>query len=178
MKIINNILKALLIIGVIFLGFILQTAVFEHLMLAGVVPNIMIILTSTFGFMRGRKTGALSGMVCGLMLDLYSSSYFGTYALIFMLLGYLNGFFRKLYFGDNLSLPVLVIGASDLIYGFIIYLCFFVTRNKVDISYYFLSVIVPEAVYTVLISLALYFPLYYFNNLLDLIDKRGVRRSA
>ena len=34
------------------LCFILQTGVFSRLQLAGVTPNLMLILTASFGFMR------------------------------------------------------------------------------------------------------------------------------
>ena len=52
------------------LCFILQTGVFSRLQLAGVTPNLMLILTASFGFMRGRKEGMAVGFFCGLLVDM------------------------------------------------------------------------------------------------------------
>lgn len=54
--------------------FLLQTSVFEFLSLADVVPNILLILTVTMGFIRGKKTGIVIGFFCGLLIDIFSGS--------------------------------------------------------------------------------------------------------
>ena len=46
-----------IIIGVCYL---LQTTFFDTLSFASISPNLLIIVTSSFGFMRGRKEGLLS----------------------------------------------------------------------------------------------------------------------
>lgn len=38
--------------------FLLQTSVFEFLKLADVMPNILLILTVTIAFIRGKKAGS------------------------------------------------------------------------------------------------------------------------
>ena len=167
--------------GIIFLAlvivFILQTAVMPRLSLSS-TPNLCLVFVSMMGFMRGRKTGALTGLMAGLWLDLFSVQLFGTYTLIYMLLGYLNGFFRKIYFGDSIRLPVLLTAATDLVYGIIVYLVFFLTKGHTNIYYYFIGVMMPEMVITVICALVLYFPVYHLNGLLERIRNRRERRSA
>ena len=63
--------------------FLLQTAVFEFFSLADVVPNVLLILTVTMGFIRGRKTGIVIGFVCGLLIDIYSGEVLGQYAVLY-----------------------------------------------------------------------------------------------
>lgn len=65
--------------------FLLQTAVFEFFSLADVVPNVLLILTVTMGFIRGRKTGIVIGFVCGLLIDIYSGEVLGQYAVLYLL---------------------------------------------------------------------------------------------
>ena len=158
MKAVYYILRGGIIFIALILIFILQTAILPHLSL-NVTPNLMLIMVSMMGFMRGRKTGAFTG-------------------LSYMLLGYLNGFFRKIYFGDSIRLPVILTAATDLIYGFMIYGVFFLFKGKTDVWYYFLNVMVPEMVLTVICALVLYFPVYHLNNLLDRIRNRRERRIA
>ena len=51
--------------------FLLQTSVFEFLKLADVMPNILLILTVTIAFIRGKKAGIVVGFVCGLLIDIF-----------------------------------------------------------------------------------------------------------
>ena len=50
-----------IIIGVCYL---LQTTFFDTLSFASISPNLLIIVTSSFGFMRGRKEGLFIGFFC------------------------------------------------------------------------------------------------------------------
>ena len=50
--------------------FLLQTTLFRSLAFAGIVPNLLIVLTSSFGFMRGEKEGLLIGFFAGLLCDI------------------------------------------------------------------------------------------------------------
>lgn len=43
----------------IFFCFLLQTTIFQTLALASISPNLMIILTASFGFMRGKSRECL-----------------------------------------------------------------------------------------------------------------------
>ena len=165
--------KIVIIALIIVVAYLLQTAIFSHLALANVTPNILIIVTSAFGFMRGRKDGMMVGFFCGLLLDLSSGSYFGMYALIYLLVGYLNGLFEKLFYGDDIKLPIILIGVSDLIYSVIVYIVLFLFKGRFDFLFYLRSVILPEIVYTILVSIVLYFILYKLNVLIDKPDKRS-----
>ena len=68
--------------------FVLQSTVFPAISFGGIVPNLMIVLTASFGFMRGEKSGLLFGFFCGLLADIFFGSFIGLYALIYMYIGY------------------------------------------------------------------------------------------
>ena len=59
--------SVLLIIG----SFVLQTTFFQALSFGGIVPNLMIVLTASYGFMRGKKAGLLTGFFSGLLCDIF-----------------------------------------------------------------------------------------------------------
>lgn len=67
-----------IIIGVCYL---LQTTFFDTLSFASISPNLLIIVTSSFGFMRGRKEGLFIGFFCGLLLDIFGGGVLGFYSL-------------------------------------------------------------------------------------------------
>ncbi|MCF0129708.1 MAG: rod shape-determining protein MreD [Pseudobutyrivibrio sp.] len=156
--------------------FLLQTNIFSKLPMANVTPNIIICVVSAFGFMKGQKKGLMIGFLCGLLLDFYGGSYLGINAFIYMIIGYINGFFKRLFFGEDLRLPLILIGISDIIYGFLVYVLLYLSRKRFSLKQYFSNIMVPELVYTLLVSIFIYFLILKISGWLDNIDKRGNRR--
>lgn len=150
-------MKRCIVIGIIILAcFLLQSTLFHYFELAGVVPNLLLIVTMSFGLMRGRREGLLVGFFSGLLIDIFFGQYLGPYAFIYMTLGYGNGFFHRIYYVEDVLLPMLMISINDFLYNFIIYVIFFMLKNKLDFSIYMTKIILPEMIYTILITLFLY----------------------
>ena len=72
--------------------FLLQTTVFRSLEMGQVAPNLLIVLTISFGFMQGKKEGLMVGFFSGLLIDLFYGDVLGFYAMLYMYIGYLSGF--------------------------------------------------------------------------------------
>ena len=160
----------------IILCFLLQCTVFKELAFGGIVPNLMIVLTASFGFMRGEKTGLLFGFFCGLLADIFFGEVIGLYALIYMYIGYGNGKFNRIFYPEDIKLPLALILVSDLLYGMTCYILLFLMRGRFHVGYYFLNVILPEMVYTILITLILYPLVLLLNNKLEEIEQRSARK--
>ena len=109
--------RKLVVFVIIGICFLLQCTLFQALAFASISPNLLIVVTSSFGFMRGRKEGMWIGLICGLLLDIFFGSVIGFYALIYAYLGYINGFFRKIFFPDDIKLPLILISMSDFSYN-------------------------------------------------------------
>lgn len=151
--------------------FLLQTTLFAYWSFASISPNLMIIVVSAFGFMRGKKEGMIIGFFCGLLVDIFGGMVIGFYACIYMYIGYINGFFRKLFYPEDIKLPLLLIAGSDLMSSFLIYFILFLFRNKYSIDYYFLQVMIPELVYTMVVTIFLYFAILMINQKLEVVEK-------
>lgn len=141
---------------VIILAFIFQTTVFRTFELADVVPNLLLVVTVSYAYLRGRTSGILIGFFCGLMLDMMYGSVMGLYAFIFMSVGFLIGFCQKIYFRETLFLPAVLIAASDLVYGLFYYITEFLMRGRLHFGFYFLYRILPEMVYTAVVGILLF----------------------
>ena len=162
--------------AIIFVCFLLQSTVFQGLSLGGITPNLLIIATSSFGFMRGKKEGMVVGFISGLFIDILFNDLIGFYALIYMVLGYANGFFRKIFFDDDIKLPLILIAASDFIYGNIVCIFMFVMRSKFHYFYYLKSVIIPELIYTILVTIIVYQVILNINKKLEAEEKRSASK--
>ena len=157
-------MKRCITIGIIIvICFLLQCTVFHYIELAGVVPNLLLIVTMSFGLMRGRREGLLVGFFSGLLVDIFFGSVLGPYAFIYMTLGYGNGFFHRIYYVEDVLLPMIMISLNDFIYNIIIYVVFFLMRNRLDFLGYLKDVMLPEMIYTILITLFFYKILVRFN---------------
>ena len=150
-------MKRCITIGIIIiLCFLCQSTVFHFIELAGVVPNLLLIVTMSFGLMRGRREGVLVGFFCGLLVDMFFGEVMGPYAFIYMTLGYVNGFFHRIYYVEDVLLPMLMITINDFAYNIMVYILFFMLRNRLDFLGYLSKVIVPEMVYTIIVTLFFY----------------------
>ena len=165
-------LVALFVLGC----FILQCSVFSSISFAGIIPNLMIILTSSFGFMRGEKEGLWIGFFCGLLCDVFFGSFLGFYALILMYIGYINGKFCRIFYPEDIKLPLALIVISDISYGVICYCLLFLLRGRFNFPYYFTRVILPEAVYTIVVTMFLYPLILKVNQMLEAKEKRSAQK--
>lgn len=161
---------------IIIVCYLLQSTLFQTLSFASIAPNLLIVVTSAFGFMRGKKEGIWVGFFCGLCMDIFYGSTIGFYALIYMYIGFFNGLFRKLYYPEDIKLPMLLIAGSDLIYNFAVYFFLFFFRGRFQLAYYLQHIILPELVYTMLVTIVLYMIILKVNQRLELIEKRSAKK--
>lgn len=157
--------KKVVTLFVVVFAFVLQTTVFRSIELADVVPNLLLVVTVTYAYLRGRTSGVLVGFFCGLLLDMMYGSVIGLYAFILMTVGFFVGFCQKIYFRESLLLPAVLIAGSDLIYGIFYYITEFLMRGRLHFGFYFLYRILPEMVYTAVVGILFFRILVFFEKL-------------
>ena len=82
----------------IFCTFLLQST-WPVVIRIGYVPDLLLILVVSMAFMRGRRSGMLFGMICGILADLCYMPFLGFSALLFTLTGYLAGGTFDVFYG-------------------------------------------------------------------------------
>ncbi len=149
--------RVVVVFLLIFVTFILQSSVLKALAFSGVMPNGVLMIVSCFGFMRGQNEGMLVGFTCGLLTDIFfGGGVIGMYALIYTIMGYLNGYFHRVFYPEDVKLPILFVTVSDFTYSMIVYVMLFLLRRRIGFFSYLKHVMLPEAVYTVLLTLLVY----------------------
>lgn len=161
---------------IILIAFLLETMLFPHLALASVTPNLLLIFTASVGFMRGKKEGLFIGFACGLLLDVFFSRFLGAYAVFFMLIGYCNGFFKRLFYDDDIKLPLALIAGSELVYGIMNYFFLFLLKGDFRFVYFLKSIIVPEMLYTILATIIFYQIILKINQKLEVEEQRSASK--
>jgi rod shape-determining protein MreD len=158
----------------IIISFLLQTSVFEFLKLADTTPNVMLSLVVCIALMRGSKEAVPVGFFCGLLIDIFYGNVLGQYALLYVMIGYINGFFHRLYFEDDFMLPLIVLAGNAFVYDLLIYFFFFLLRGRLGFWYFLGRLMIPEALYTAIVALVVYRMLLPVLIKLDKREKRGV----
>ena len=158
-------MKKLRIVRLVFIiiisCFILQTSILPMILSSDITPNLMIIVTASYGFMFGDRKGMCIGLVCGLLSDIYFGPLIGFEAGVYAIIGYFSGKFQKILYVEDLAFPLSLIAVCDFVYGFLTFVFLFAMRNRLFMRAFLMQRMLPEMVYTLLAALPLY-PLLRF----------------
>lgn len=155
-------LRIVLLVFIIIIScFILQTSILPMILSSDITPNLMIIVTASYGFMFGDRKGMCIGFVCGLLSDIYFGPLIGFEAGVYAVIGYFSGKFQKILYVEDLAFPLSLIAVCDFVYGFLTFVFLFAMRNRLFMRAFLMQRMLPEMVYTLLAALPLY-PLLRF----------------
>ena len=155
-------LRIVLLVFIIIIScFILQTSILPMILSSDITPNLMIIVTASYGFMFGDRKGMCIGLVCGLLSDIYFGPLIGFEAGVYAVIGYFSGKFQKILYVEDLAFPLSLIAVCYFVYGFLTFVFLFAMRNRLFMRAFLMQRMLPEMVYTLLAALPLY-PLLRF----------------
>ena len=116
------------------------------------------------------------GLVSGFFVDLFWGGTIGYNMLIYAVIGYLNGTFRRMFFDEDVKLPIALIAVSDLIFGLVNYVCLYMLQGDFAFGTYLIHIILPEVVYTVLVTLVLYQIILQIHKKLEIEEQRSASK--
>ena len=116
------------------------------------------------------------GFLSGLLADLFWGYALGFNALLFTVVGYLNGMFERLFYEDDIKLPIGLIGASELFYGIMTYVGMYMLQGDFAFGTHLMQIILPELVYTILVTLLLYQIILHINKRLEEEEQRSASK--
>ncbi len=169
-----NDLKYFTYILMIIVNLILQTTFFEAVAIMGIKPNTTVILVVSIAFLQGEKDGIITGLIAGFLQDSFFAPALGCNMFIYALLGLICGYFFKAFYKESFLMPIVLCAAADLFYSILFYLINMLLKGYPNLFGFFLPVILPELVYTVLVSAFLYRIIYVLTELLN--NKNSYKR--
>lgn len=168
--------RAIFYAVLILAAFMMQNNLFAASALIDTVPNILLIITFAFGFIRGKLDGMLIGFFCGLLSDLFFGTRIGYYALIYLLIGYGNGLLGQVFYTEFVNMPVILCVFSEIVYSLYVYVFSFLLKGQTNVLFYLRRVVLPELAYTVLMTLILYRCLLWLNQRIAKLEKRSAKK--
>lgn len=151
-KIIINICLWLVFLVVYFL----QLNFFSWFRIAGVMPNLFIILILYIGLFMGKSMGLVYGVLYGLFLDLIIGKRIGISSITLAGIGIAGGIFDKNFSKDSRIIIMAMVAIATMIYEAGNYfLGIIILKNSIEIIE-FLKLVLIETIYNVLITIILY----------------------
>ena len=159
----------------VIISYVFQTTCSYVLSMGVVAPNLLMIVVCSYALLRGKKEGMYIGFAIGILVDLFFGYYdvVGINAFLYMMIGFMVGLFHEILYLEDILIPISVVGVCDFTYNFIYYIITFLLRNKLDFGYYMRTIIKPEVVYTVFLTIFIYRLFMYLNKKLEAFEKRG-----
>lgn len=166
--------RRLIMIILIILCFVLQSTLLPALSIGSIAPNLAVLITVSFALMRGKKEGMFIGFFSGLLMDIFFGSTIGFNALLYSCVGYANGYCYRIFYDDDIKMPIFLVAVSNFSLSIIVYICRFLFRGRIDFFFYLKRIIIPEVICTMIITMLCYRMLYALNRKLEKAEQRSV----
>lgn len=153
--------------------FIFQSTLCQYIAISGVKPNLMLIFVVSIAFLRGKSEGLLTGIIMGLLHDCYFGQVIGSNLFLYAIIGYIVGCLTEHFNKDNIVAPVFFTFIATIFYNLGFYMLNIILKGYTTLNLYIILNILPELIYNIIFSFAVYFIVYTINN--SSIGKIGQR---
>lgn len=151
-KIIINILFIITFLIIYFL----QINFFSWFKIAGVMPNLFVILVFYIGLFAGRSMGLTYGVIFGLLLDLLIGEKIGITAIMLGVIGILGGVLDKNFSKDSRITIIIMVIVTTIIYEIGMYLLRYIILGSSVEIWSFTKILLAETIFNVIITIILY----------------------
>lgn len=156
-------MRSFVLIGLIILAMLLQATVFSFLQVAGVKPDLILMLVIFNGFLRGSREGAFLGFLGGLAQDIFTGSYIGLNALTKMAAGYLAGLAEARFYNESVIIVTLTTFFTSMVSHGTNYILLYYLDIQVPAFFAIIQVIMPTSLYTALLVPLTYWKFFRSN---------------
>ena len=147
--------------------YFLQINFFTWFRLAGIMPNLFIILVLFIGLFSGKVMGITYGLIFGILLDLFVGKKIGVTAIGLGIIGAIGGILDKNFSKDSrITIMIMNIGTT-IIYEVIIYIInYFVLDTNIEILN-FIKILFIEVIFNTILTIILYPLIQKFGNYIE-----------
>lgn len=138
--------------------YFLQSNFFSWFNIAGIMPNLFIILTLFIGLYGGEFLGVFLGTAFGFFLDSVIESNIGPNMLMLAIIGLIAGIFSRTFSKENILIVLALVAIATILCESGIYI-FDTVSNNLDFEITsFIKILAVELIYNVLLTI-IFFPL-------------------
>ena len=163
----KTLINVFLIITAIIIYY-LQSNFFMWFNIAGVKPNLFVVLALFIGLFANRTMGIAYGVGIGALIDILIGKTIGIYSISLGIVGFLAAVFDKNFSKDSRITIILMVFATTTIFETVVYFINYVLYSCNIEIFNFVKILIIEVIYNILITIIMY-PLiqkfgYYIEN--------------
>ena len=144
-----------IIISFIFI-YLIQANLFTWFKIAGIMPNLLVILMLYIGLFMGRSPAITYGIIFGMLVDIFIGRKLGITSIMLAVIGVIADLFDKNFSKDNRITVMAMVAIITIIYEVGIYIISYAILNiNVEISA-FIKILLIEAMYNVILTIIIY----------------------
>ena len=151
--------KVMIIFSIVIIYFILyflHVNFFSWFTIAGVMPNLIVLLVLFIGLFINSKVGAVMGFFIGLYTDFLFSQNIGCCAFLMMAVGYIGGYLDKKFSKESKMTIILIGSIVTAVYEIVMHL-YRMIAFSVELNFWtFLWTLAIELLYNALLIIILY----------------------
>ena len=123
-------MKKALVVSILMIVFLIsyfvQSNFFTWFTIAGIRPNLIIILVLCIGLYAGKTLGSILGIIFGLLLDIFIGKNIGISSILLGIVGFLGGYLDKNFSKDSKITIILMCIGATFFYEIVKYLIYVV----------------------------------------------------
>ncbi len=167
--------KILILVGCLSALVFIQTTVMEQFKIAGIKPDLFLVVVIVVTLLRGFYNGALFCIILGMTHDIISARFIGVHTLLCLLISLLVGLIHRRVYKENLFVLLVLTFSSTVIYEILYYFLVFVIQIDGDFKYALLNIILPESIYNAISSILVFAVSKFIVNRLEKEDRVHTR---
>lgn len=144
-----------IIISFVFI-YLLQSNVFTWFKIAGVMPNVFVILMLYIGLFMGRNSSIVYGAIFGVLVDIFISRKLGITSIMLIIIGIIADWFDKNFSKDNRITVMAMVAIITIIYEIGSYMLNYTFLNiNVEILAFGKTLLI-ETLYNTILTIIIY----------------------
>lgn len=151
--------NTVIIIATIFIFLILyflQVNFFNWFTIAGISPNLFVILVLFLGLFAGKRVGVPMGIFLGILLDFFASKKIGISAIMLGIVGIIAGILDKNFSKDSRMTIILMTIVATATYEIGVYILnYIIVSTNIEILL-FIKILLVEVIYNAILTVILY----------------------
>lgn len=144
-----------IIISFIFI-YLLQANFFTWFKIAGIMPNLLVILMLYIGLFMGRTYAITYGLLFGFLVDVFIGRKLGITSIMLAIIGIISDLFDKNFSKDNRITVMAMVAILTIVYEIGIYVLNYVILNINIEIVAFIEILLVEIIYNVILTIILY----------------------
>lgn len=136
--------------------YLLQSNFFSWFNIAGVKPNLFVVLVLITGLFIGRRAGIIFGILFGISLDFFIGKSIGISGIMLGIIGFIGGYLDKSFSKDSRITMITMIAMATFLYEIgIIVFNYFINGAEIRVLYVIKTLII-ELIYNSIITIIIY----------------------